>query len=136
LQPTAKPTAVLSNPSIPLAPLFPATRIQWHGSSEYNIVAAILWIPSDQLSPYISKSRIAMLFPTKRADLYDSVSAITCAASGSVSEYLVLIWNDISDATYNKVQENSKETKKKAKKYQKALCSYNMSVNQYTRKQF
>lgn len=76
-----------------------------------------------------------MLFPTKRADLYDSVSEITCAASGSVSEYLVLIWNDISDATYNKVQENSKETKKGVK-YQKVVCSYNMSANQYTRKQF
>jgi hypothetical protein len=56
-----------------------------------------------------------MLFPTKRADLDDSVSEITCAASGSVNEYLVLIWNDISHATYNKVQENTNEKNKSEK---------------------
>jgi hypothetical protein len=60
-----------------------------------------------------------MLFPAKRADLYDSVSEITCAASGSVNEYLVLIWNDISHATYDKVQVNSKETNKCEKNIKK-----------------
>jgi hypothetical protein len=60
-----------------------------------------------------------MLFPAKRADLYDSVSEITCAASGSVNEHLVLIWNDISHATYDKVQVNSKETNKCEKNIKK-----------------
>lgn len=106
LHPTAKPIAVLSKPSIPLAPLFPATDTHLHGNSVFNIISAILWLSLFQLHPYISASRITMLFPIKRALSDESASEITCAIWGSDKECSAETWNNISCPTYNKWQQN------------------------------
>lgn len=112
LHPTAKPTAVLIKPSIPLAPLFPTTQIKRKNGSEFKIIAAVLCVHLDHPCPYMSASRIAILFPTKRAVSYESASEIIRATWGSVKEYSAEIWNDNSLPTYKTgVKELSKGTK-------------------------
>lgn len=76
LHPTAKPTAVLTNPSIPLAPLFPTTQIKRKNSSESKIIAEVLRVKGDHPCPYMSASRIGILFPMKRAVSHESASEI------------------------------------------------------------
>lgn len=77
LLPTAKPMAVLSSPSIPLAPLLPATLIQLNGKSESNMREVTLLLHIDLPCPYISASRIGILFPRKREDSEEIASDIT-----------------------------------------------------------
>lgn len=99
LHPTANPIAVLSNPSIPLAPLLPTTHNPWHGTSQLDILDAELIVDFTQPRPYMSASRMTMLFPINKATSLANASDITCTTWGSVSEYSEWIWKDTSHAT-------------------------------------
>lgn len=102
LHPTAYPIAVLNNPSIPLAPLFPDTRIPWHGSSRLDKKAAKLVVEFAQPRPYISASRMTMLFPRNKLSSLWRDSETTRATCGSVNEFSEWIWNDISQDTWKR----------------------------------
>uniref|UniRef100_A0A7C8YFF2 Uncharacterized protein n=1 Tax=Opuntia streptacantha TaxID=393608 RepID=A0A7C8YFF2_OPUST len=95
LHPTANPAAVLSKPSIPLAPRLPATFIPQSGNSNQGALPVQFTIPL----AYMSASRIGILFPMNKAVSETSMSERACETCGSVSEYSEKMWKDNSHAT-------------------------------------